>query len=212
MIKNKKHKELIKQIRETKKCTVTPQDIYSNTDFFNENNNPKRIPYKLAFIMSLIVVFISITCISILGVQNYKLKTKEPEVVYIEKVFNVIDDTNGMPTDEKNFIKEELNYFNISPICMYSQDKDTIIYIYYGYNINDDGIYTHYFYYAFQLDSEFERSINLIINDNNISISDNNRYGLLAIIDESKTDNLIVEFTVKSENKTKKYLLNASNY
>lgn len=212
MIKNKKHKELIRQIKEMNKCTVTPQDIYSNTDFFNENHHPKKTPYKLAFIMSLIVVFISITCISILGVQNYKLATKEPEIVYIEKVFNVIDDTNGMPIEEKNFIKEDLDYFIHNPLCMYSHDKDTIFYIYYGYNINDAGVYTHYYYYAFQLDLEFKRSINLIINDNNISISDSNNYGLLAIIDEEKTDNLIVEFAVKTKFNTKKYMLNASNY
>lgn len=212
MIKNKKHKELIRQIKEMNKCTVTPQDIYSNTDFFNENHHPKKTPYKLAFIMSLIVVFISITCISILGVQNYKLATKEPEIVYIEKVFNVIDDTNGMPANEKYIVKEDITFFNEHPICMYSHDKDTIFYIYYGYTINDAGFYTHYYYYAFQLDLEFKRDITLIVNDNIISYSDSNRYGLLTVIDEEKTDNLIVEFTVKSENKTKKYMLNASNY
>lgn len=212
MIKNKKHKELIRQIKEMKKCTVTPQDIYSNTDFFNENHHPKKTPYKLAFIMSLIVVFISITCISILGVQNYKLATKEPEIVYIEKVFNVIDDTNGMPANEKYIVKEDITFFNEHPICMYSHDKDIIFYIYYGYNINEKGIYTHYYYYAFTFKSYFALNIDMILNDDVIKISDNNRYGLLTIIDEEKTDNLIVEFTVKSENKTKKYMLNASNY
>ena len=212
MIKNKKHKELIRQIKEMNKCTVTPQDIYSNTDFFNENHHPKKTPYKLAFIMSLIVVFISITCISILGVQNYKLATKEPEIVYIEKVFNVIDDTNGMPIEEKNFIKEDLEYFNSSPICMYSHDKNTIIFIYYGYNINEKGIYTHYYYYAFDLLSFFNQPVELNVNENKLIITRDENNGLLAIIDEEKTDNLIVEFTVKSENKTKKYMLNASNY
>ena len=212
MIKNKKHKELIRQIKEMNKCTVTPQDIYSNTDFFNENHHPKETPYKLAFIMSLIVVFISITCISILGVQNYKLATKEPEIVYIEKVFNVIDDTNGMPIEEKNFIKKELIYFSENPICSYSHDRNIIIYIYYGYNFNVNNELIHYYYYAFSYKSYLKKEISLFINDDIINISDNNCYGLLTVIDEEKTDNLIVEFTVKSENKTRKYMLNASNY
>ncbi|MBE6131170.1 MAG: hypothetical protein E7183_05560 [Erysipelotrichaceae bacterium] len=212
MIKNKKHKELIRQIKETKKCTVTPQDIYSNTDFFDNNYSKKKTSYKLAFITSLVIVFISITCISILGVQNYKLSTKEPEIVYIDNIKYMIDDSNGMPMEEKNFIKEELDYFNVNPICMYSHDKDTLFYIYYGYNISDEGLYSHYYYYAFKLDFEFKRNITLLVNDNTIAISDDNRYGLLTIIDESKTDDLTVEFIVKSENKTKKYLLDASNY
>ena len=212
MSKNKKHKEFIKQIKETNTCTVTPQDIYSNTDFFDNNYSKKKTPYKLAFITTLIIVFIAITCISILGVQNYKLQTKEPEVVYMEKVFHVIDDTNGMPTEEKYLVKDELDYFGEYPISMYSHDKDTIFYIYYGYKVTDEGLYTHYYYYAFKLYSEFKRNITLLINDNTIAISDDNRYGLLTIIDESETDNLIVKFTVKSENKTKKYLLDASNY
>ena len=212
MMKNKKHKEFIKQLQETKTCTVTPQDIYSNTDFFDKNCNQNKTPYKFAFITTLIIVFISIACIAILGVQNYKLQTKEPEIIYIEKTQYMIDDTSGMTIDEKNFIKEELYYFNGNPICMYSHDKDTIFYIYYGYNVTEDGLYSHYYYYAFNLKSYFNLNIDITISNTIININDDNRCGLLTIIDESKMDDLTVSFIVKSETKTKKYLLDASNY
>ena len=59
-------------------CTITPQDIYDNTNFFKEKQ-PQIKSYKLAFISSIIVVFLSFTMIAILSIQNYKLQNKEPE-------------------------------------------------------------------------------------------------------------------------------------
>ena len=87
---SKNQKELKKKISEKIGCTVTPEDIYKHTDFFKEKEQQKKITYKLAFSLVTILFLISLTFTVVLSVQNYKLKTKEPEVVYIEKYFQIL--------------------------------------------------------------------------------------------------------------------------
>ena len=108
---NKKHKQFIKKLKQQSPCTITPEDIYKNTDFFNNKQSESKPSYKLAFMVSLVLVFISLTLTTILSIQNHNLKTKEPEKVYIYKESFIIDDTQGMPIEEKNRIKLVHNFF-----------------------------------------------------------------------------------------------------
>lgn len=211
MKKTTKHKELIKELKQKNKCTVSPQDIYMNTDFFDKDHNQVKSPYKLAFIISLVFVFVSITFISILGVQNYKLATSNPEIVYVDKIKYMIDDSKGMPEEEKMKVKNGLDYFDESPICTYAHDDKTTLFIYYGYNINEQNIKTYYYYYAFYF-AHFSRYVNVSVKDNEFKVDENNRYGLLTTIDGSKVDELIFSVTVESLKKTNKYVFDASNY
>ena len=211
MRKNTKHKEFIKQLKERNTCKLTPMDIYSNTDFFDNPPVKKQQPYKFAFLTSLVVVAVSIALISILSIQNYKLLNKEPEVVYVDKIFHVIDDTNGMSGDEKVNFANELNYFNANPIAMYSHDKKIIMYLYYGYIINERKELIHHYYYAFNL-TIYTKDVKIYINDEIITASYKNKSGLLNIVDESKNDKLVFSFTVETEQCTKNYVLDASNY
>lgn len=212
MRKTKKHKEFIKQLKERNKCTVSPQDIYMNTDFFDKERKQQKTPYKLAFLVSLVFVAISITFISILSIKNYQLLTKDPEVIYIDKIFHVIDDTNGMPIEEKVNLKENLDYFSFSPICTYSHDANTIIHMYVGYTLNDKNKKTYYYYYAVSNKYELSNNSKIYINNKKIDICESNRYGLLTTIDENKEDSLVFSFIFESNNSAKTYVLDASNY
>ena len=54
----KKEKELIEKIITTSKCRVTPEDIYTNTDFFDKPRYTKKVnPFKLAFLVSVVFLF-----------------------------------------------------------------------------------------------------------------------------------------------------------
>ena len=76
----KKHKEFIKQIKSMPRCTVTPEDIYEKTDFFDRQPSPRRSnPFKLAFLVCVALVFVTLTSTIILGVQNHQLKNQEPQ-------------------------------------------------------------------------------------------------------------------------------------
>ena len=132
-------------------CTITPQDIYDNTNFFKEKQ-PQLKSYKLAFISCIIVVFLSFTMITILSIQNYNLKNKGPEVQYIFETVGVIDDTQGMTKDCKISISEKLDYFEEYAICSFAHDTYTIVYLYYGYNLNSDNKKVYNNYYALGLD------------------------------------------------------------
>ncbi len=211
MRKNTKHKEFIKQLKERNTCKLTPMDIYSNTDFFDNPPVKTQQPYKFAFLTSLVVVAVSIALISILSIQNYKLLNKEPEVIYVDKIFHVIDDTNGMPESEKVNILNELDFFDKSPICMYSHDSKIIMYLYHGCKINEKNIKIHYYYYAFQLPMH-PNYVNIHINNEILTATLEKRYGLLNIVDESKNDKLVFSFTVETEKSIKNYVLDASNY
>lgn len=211
MRKNTKHKEFIKQLKERNTCKLTPMDIYSNTDFFDNPPVKKQQPYKFAFLTSLVVVAVSIALISILSIQNYKLLNKEPEVVYVDKILYLIDDTNGMPENEKLKIKNEISYFNENPIAMYSHDKYIVMYLYYGYKVNEKRELIHHYFYSFNLNI-YSKDVNIYINNANITATYQNRSGLLNIVDENKGDNLVFSFTVETEKSTKNYVLDASNY
>lgn len=212
MRKTKKHKEFIKQLKARNKCTVSPQDIYMNTDFFDKERKQQKTPYKLAFLVSLVFVAISITFISILSIKNYQLLTKDPEVIYIDKIQYMIDDTNGMPEDEKLKIKNSLDFFSFSPICTYAYNKNTIIYMYVGYTLNDVNKKTYYYYYAVNNNNKLYDQYKISIAGKTFKIEESNRYGLLTTIDENKGDSLVFSFIFEFKNSAKTYVLDASNY
>lgn len=211
MRKNTKHKEFIKQLKERNTCKLTPMDIYSNTDFFDNPPVKKQQPYKFAFLTSLVVVAVSIALISILSIQNYKLLNKEPEIIYLDNIQYMIDDSHGMTYDEKIKIKNKLSYFNFNPIAMYSHDKNIVMYLYYGYKTNEKQELIHHYYYAFNL-TIYAKDIKIYINNEIITASYQNKSGLLKIVDENKNDKLVFSFTVETEKSTKNYVLDASNY
>ena len=192
-------------------CTITPQDIYDNTNFFKEKQ-PQLKSYKLAFISSIIVVFLSFTMIAILSIQNYKLLKKGPEVQYLYEKIGVIDDTQGMSQEEKEGINSELDFFDRYPICSFVHDTYTIVYLYYGYNINSDNKKVYNYYYAVGCDDDKILNLNISINDEIIKVNNSNRTGLLTSIDGSSTNDFTLRFTVSTSDRTALYVLNNCDF
>jgi hypothetical protein len=192
-------------------CTITPQDIYDNTNFFKEKQ-PQLKSYKLAFISSIIVVFLSFTMITILSIQNYNLKNKGPEVQYIFETIGVIDDTQGMSKEEKEDLNRELTYFEEYAICSFVHDTYTIVYLYYGYNLNSDNTKVYNYYYALGLDDYKSTEVKLIIDGNEITINNSYRTGFLTSIDGSITNDFTLRFTVSTSDRTALYVLNNCDY
>lgn len=192
-------------------CTITPQDIYDNTNFFKEKQ-PQLKSYKLAFISSIIVVFLSFTMIAILSIQNYNLKNKGPEIQYIFETVGVIDDTQGMSQEEKTKLINELDFFDRYPICSFVHDTYTIIYLYYGYNLNNDNKKVYNYYYAVGLDDYKSKDVKLIINGNEIIVNSSDNTGLLTYIDASITNDFTLRFTVSTSDRTALYVLNNCDY
>ena len=192
-------------------CTITPQDIYDNTNFFKEKQ-PQLKSYKLAFISSIIVVFVSFTMITILSIQNYNLKNKGPEVQYIFETIGVIDDTQGMSVEKKNEISETLDYFEEYAICSFVHDDYTIIYLYYGYNLNSDNTKVYSYYYAVGCDEDRNLNLNINVNDEIIMVNQSNRIGLLTSIDGSITNDFTLRFTVSTSDRTALYVLNNCDF
>ena len=205
----KKHKEFIKQIKSMPRCTVTPEDIYEKTDFFDRQPSPKRSnPFKLAFLVCVALVFVTLTSTIILGVQNHQLKNQEPQIIQVNNYVPVIDDTNGMPEEMKLGFDEKYDCFYRNPIFYSNHTKEIAFYIYYGYDLNEDGTKLCYYYYSFTKSEEHHlSSINIKINNEIITINDDNSIGLLTTIDGSKTDNFDLNFTVISSGKTCEYTL-----
>ena len=87
----KRYRQFIKKLKNESLCTVTPEDIYMQTDFFD---NPKPIvyskkQYKLLLSLSLSIIC-AFFCLSVmLIINNVKLRNKEPEIVYVENIFYV---------------------------------------------------------------------------------------------------------------------------
>lgn len=212
MRKTKKHKQFIKEIKQHSKCTLTPEDIYKNTDFFDNKQPTTKPTYKLAFMVSVIIVFISLTLTTCLLVQNNKLKNKEPEVVYIEQIIHKIDDTQGIPEKEKDKIRLELYYFNYNAVVSYVHDTNIIFYLYYGYNLNSDESKTYYYYYAFSAFKYDYDSLILNINNTNLTITNDNRYGLLTTINEKETSDFMISFMIETVDKKCEYILKNCNY
>ena len=192
-------------------CTITPQDIYDNTNFFKEKQ-PQLKSYKLAFISSIIVVFLSFTMIAILSIQNYKLQNKEPEKIFITDRVGVIDDTQGMSKEKKSEISEKLYYFENYAICSFVHDDYTIIFLYYGYNLNSDNTKVYNYYYAFGNDGYNQINAKLLINGEEITINDSNRTGLLTSIDGSITNDFTLRFTVSTSDRTALYVINNCDF
>ena len=192
-------------------CTITPQDIYDNTNFFKEKQ-PQLKSYKLAFISSIIVVFVSFTMITILSIQNYNLKNKGPEVQYIFETIGVIDDTQGMTEDCKISLSETLDYFEYYSFCSFVHQQDIIIYLYYGYNLNSDNKKVYNYYYALGLDDYKSTEVKLIIDGNEITINNSNRIGLLTSIDGSITNDFTLRFIVSTSDRTALYVLNNCDF
>ena len=192
-------------------CTITPQDIYDNTNFFKEKQ-PQLKSYKLAFISSIIVVFLSFTMIAILSIQNYNLKNKGPEVQYLYEKIGVIDDTQGMSPEEKEWLNSELDFFDRYPICSFVHHKDIIIYLYYGYNLNSDNTKVYNYYYALGLDDYISTEVKLIIDGNEITINNSKRTGLLTSIDGFITSEFTLSFTVSTSYRTALYVLNNCDF
>lgn len=209
---NKKHKQLIYKLKQTPKCTVTPDDIYAQTDFFKEDEPKQKFTYKFAFMSSALVFIISLSFIVVLSVQNYKLRTKEPEVVYIDNYIHVIDDTQGMPEEEKKKITSELDYFELNPISNNVHNKEVNLFIYYGYNYDTNGNKIYYYYYAFSEFPNYVVSFCIYINSINIIVNNTNRYGLLTTIDSSKTDDFTISFVIETDDRTCEYILKNCNY
>lgn len=212
MKKTKKHKQFIKEIKQHSKCTITPEDIYKNTDFFDNKQQTTKPTYKLAFMVSVIIVFISLSLTTYLLVQNYKLKNKEPEVVYIEQIIQKIDDTQGMPKGEKEIITNSLDKFNINPFVSYVHDTNIIFYLYYGYNLNADESKTYYYYYAFSEMPDYIKPFDISINNTTLTISNVNRYGLLTTINEKETSDFTISFMIETVDKKCEYVLKNCNY
>ncbi|MBR6515312.1 MAG: hypothetical protein IKT40_00505 [Bacilli bacterium] len=205
----KKHKEFIKQIKSMPRCTVTPEDIYEKTDFFDRQPSPRRSnPFKLAFLVCVALVFVTLTSTIILGVQNHQLKNQEPQIIQVNNYVPVIDDTNGMPEEMKTTLIGTFKKFLLSPIFYSNHTKEIAFYIYYGYDLNQDGTKLCYYYYSFVGKKYYDVSyITIKINDEIIIIDDSNSIGLLTTIDGSKTDNFDLNFTVISSEKTCEYTL-----
>lgn len=192
-------------------CTITPQDIYNNTNFFKEKQ-PQPKSFKLAFITSLIVVFISFTMIMVLSVKNYQLKNQGPVVEYIYETVSVIDDSQGMSIEEKNKISKELFYFENYAICSFVHDTYTIVYLYYGYNLNNDNTKVYSYYYALGLDKYKSPEVKLTVNDKDIIVNNSNRTGFLTSIDGSNTSDFTLMFTVSTSDRTAAYVLNNCDF
>ena len=192
-------------------CTITPQDIYDNTNFFKEKQ-PQLKSYKLAFISSIIVVFLSFTMIAILSIQNYKLQNKEPEVRYLYEKIGVIDDNQGMSQEEKEVLNRELDFFDRYPICSFVHDTYTIVYLYYGYNLNSDNNKVYNYYYAVGNDGYNQINGKLLINGEEFIINNSNRTGLLTSIDGSITSDCTLRFTVSTSDRTALYVLNNCDF
>lgn len=192
-------------------CTITPQDIYDNTNFFKEKQ-PQQKSFKLAFISSIIVVFLSFTMIAILSIQNYNLKNKGPEIKYLYEKIGVIDDTQGMSQDEKVKLINELDFFDRYPICSFVHHKDIIIYLYYGYNLNRDNDKVYNYYYAVGCDEDESIDLDIIINEGIIKVNNSNRTGLLTSIDGSITNDFTLSFTVSTSDRTALYVLNNCDF
>ena len=205
----KKHKEFIKQIKSMPRCTVTPEDIYEKTDFFDRQPSPKRSnPFKLAFLVCVALVFVTLTTSIILGVQNHQLKNQEPQIIQVNNYVPVIDDTNGMPENIKYELKNKFLKFFREPVVYIRYNTLISFYIYYGYDLNEDGTKLCYYYYSFtNIKPDDESVIKVILNDSEISINYSNSIGLLTTIDGSKTDNFDLNFTVISSEKTCEYTL-----
>ena len=205
----KKHKEFIKQIKSMPRCTVTPEDIYEKTDFFDRQPSPRRSnPFKLAFLVCVALVFVTLTSTIILGVQNHQLKNQEPQIIQINNYVPVIDDTNGMPEEIKLEIKKFHLKFYSFPITYFHHGEQIAFYIYYGYDLNKDGTKLCYYYYSFtNIKPDDDSVIKVVFNDSEISINYSNSIGLLTTIDGSKTDNFDLKFTVISSEKTCEYTL-----
>ena len=212
MKKTKKHKQFIKEIKQHSKCTITPEDIYKNTDFFDNKQPTAKPTYKLAFMVSVIIVFISLSLTTYLLVQNYKLKNKEPDVVYIEQIFHKIDDTQGMPEEEKNRLTNSVYYFCNNAVVSHVHNKNVLFYVYYGYNLNDDESKTYYYYYAFSEMPDYIKPFDININNTNLTITNDNRYGLLTTINEKETSDFTISFMIETVDKKCEYILKNCNY
>lgn len=205
----KKHKEFIKQIKSMPRCTVTPEDIYEKTDFFDRQPSPRRSnPFKLAFLVCVALVFVTLTSTIILGVQNHQLKNQEPQIIQVNNYVPVIDDTNGMPEEMKVQFNNQHKRFIRYPVFYSNHTKELAFYIYYGYDLNEDGTKLCYYYYSFtNIKPNDDSVIKVILNDSEISINYSNSIGLLTTIDGSKTDNFDLNFTIISSEKTCEYTL-----
>lgn len=192
-------------------CTITPQDIYSNTNFFKEKQ-PQLKSFKLAFITSLIVVFISFTMIMVLSVKNYQLKNQTPAVEYIYETVGVIDDSQGMSQEEKINLIEKLDFFEEYAICSFIHQQDVIIYLYYGYNLNSENIKVYSYYYALGLDKYKSPEVKLTVNDKDIIVNSTNKTGFLTSIDGSTTSDYMIKFTVSTSDRTAVYVLNNCDF
>lgn len=192
-------------------CTITPQDIYDNTNFFKEKQQQPK-SFKLAFVTSLIVVFISFTMITILSIKNYQLKNQAPAVEYIYETVGVIDDSQGMSQEEKKKISKEFYYFENYAICSFVHQQDVIIYLYYGYNLNNDNTKVYSYYYAVGLDKDRNLNLNISVDDEIIMVNNYNRTGFLTSIDGSKTNDFTLKFTVSTSDRTAVYVLNNCDF
>lgn len=210
----KRYRQFIKDLRKDSRCTVTPDDIYMETDFF-DNSKPivyskKHFRLTLTLITTIAFIFAGISVYLI--VDNIKLRNKEPEIIYIDDNFYYDDAKNGMPEEEKKRLYDTLGYFDSKPIYFIQHDKNLIFYVYYGYTKDSNNNKTYYFYYSAAFNGFLDYTKNIYINNTTICLSKDNYYGLLTTIDSTLTNDFTVTFDVETIYKTRTYVLKNCDY
>ena len=210
----KRYRQFIKDLRKDSRCTVTPDDIYMETDFF-DNSKPivyskKHFRLTLTLITTIAFIFAGISVYLI--VDNIKLRNKEPEIIYIEKELMYSEDVNGMPEKENKRLSNTLEYFDGKPIYFIQHDRNLIVFIYYGYNKDDNNNKTYYYYYSAAFSGFLDYKKNIYINNTTICLSKDNYYGLLTTIDSTLTTDFTFTFDVETNMKTRTYVLKNCDY
>ena len=85
--------------------------------------------------------------------------------------------------------------------------KDIIFYIYCGYNINPDNSKTYYYYYAFSSFIQYYPPFYLTINNATLTITSDNRYGLLTTLNTKETSDFTINFIVETDDRKCEYVL-----
>ena len=209
----KRYRQFVKDLRKDSRCTIKPDDIYMETDFF-DNSKPivyskKHFRLTVTLISTIAFIFAGISVYLI--VDNIKLKNKEPEIIYIEKELMYNEEINGMPEEEKKRLSDTLEYFDSKPIYFIQHDKNLLFYLYYGY-IKDNNNKTYYYYYSAAFSGFLNYTKNIYINDTTIRLSEDNYYGLLTTIDSTLTNDFTFTFDVETIYKTRTYVLKNCDY
>ena len=117
-----------------------------------------------------------------------------------------------MSIEEKGKLNSELAYFEEYAICSFVHQQDVIIYLYYGYNLNNDNTKVYSYYYALGLDKYKSPEVKLTVNGKDIIVNNSNKTGFLTSIDGSITSDFTLKFTVSTSDRTAVYVLNNCDF